>query len=50
LTCTFLLSAFWNFVEESTTLPLHTAQIAPGLYFLETKNSAFQHLQKVIKQ
>jgi len=29
---------------------LHTAEIAPGLYFLETRTTAFQHRQKVIKQ
>jgi CubicO group peptidase (beta-lactamase class C family) len=36
--------------EQSTFLPLHTAEIAPGLYFLETRTTAFQHRQKVIKQ
>ncbi len=35
---------------QSMTLPLHTSQIAPGLYFLETKTSGIYHRQKVIKQ
>jgi CubicO group peptidase (beta-lactamase class C family) len=35
---------------QSTTLPLHTAQIASGLYFLEIKTPFFQHRQKVVKR
>ncbi len=35
---------------QSRELPLSTAQLAAGMYILETKGPAFQHRQKVLKQ
>lgn len=45
-----LYDAAGRIYAQSTTLPLHTAELAQGLYFLETKTTSFQHRQKVIKQ
>jgi len=34
---------------QNTSLPLQTAQLAPGLYFLEVKTADYQYRQSVIK-